>query len=71
MDLAEQVVELQMRIAYQEDALEQLSDVIAKQDIDIIQLKQQIRLLIQRVEDVARLPGEEGGVIVDERPPHY
>lgn len=71
MNLEEQVIELQMRIAYQEDALEQLSDVIAKQDVEIVQLKQQIRLLIQRVEDVARLPGEEGGTLVDERPPHY
>ncbi len=69
-DIQEQLVELQTRVAFQEDTLEQLNAVIAQQDADITQLKQQIRLLAQRLEDAVRTQSA-GASEIDERPPHY
>ncbi len=70
-DIQDQLIDLQTRVAYQEDTLEQLNQVITQQDADIVQLKQQIRILAQRLEDSLRsqVQGEEQ--ILDERPPHY
>lgn len=70
-DLQEQLIDLQTRVAYQEDTLEQLNQVITQQDADINQLKQQIRILVQRLEDSLRTQGQDGELIHDERPPHY
>lgn len=70
-DLQEQLIDLQTRVAYQEDTLEQLNQVITQQDADITQLKQQIRILAQRLEDSLRTQGQEGELVQDERPPHY
>lgn len=70
-DFQEQLIDLQTRVAYQEDTLEQLNQVITQQDADINQLKQQIRILAQRLEDSLRTQGQDGELIQDERPPHY
>ncbi|WP_039911950.1 SlyX family protein [Cellvibrio mixtus] len=70
-DFQEQLIDLQTRVAYQEDTLEQLNQVITQQDADITQLKQQIRILAQRLEDSLRTQGQGGEQIQDERPPHY
>ncbi len=71
-DIEEQLIDVQTRVAYQEDTLAQLNDVITKQDIEIVQLKQQVRLLAQRLDEMARDPlqGDEADV-ANERPPHY
>lgn len=70
-DIQDQLIDLQTRVAYQEETLEQLNQVITQQDADIIQLKQQIRLLAQRMEDSLRTQGQGGEGSSDERPPHY
>ncbi len=70
-DFQEQLIDLQTRVAYQEDTLEQLNQVITQQDADIIQLKQQIRILAQRLEDSLRTQGQGGEQTPDDRPPHY
>lgn len=70
-DFQEQLIDLQTRVAYQEDTLEQLNRVITQQDADIVQLKQQIRILAQRLEDSLRTQGQGGEPMQDERPPHY
>lgn len=70
-DFQEQLIDLQTRVAYQEDTLEQLNRVITQQDADIVQLKQQIRILAQRLEDSLRTQGQGGEQMQDERPPHY
>lgn len=71
IDIEDQLMDLQTRVAYQENTLEQLNDVIAEQDADIIQLKQQIRLLAKRMEEVESEQSIGDAEIIDERPPHY
>ncbi|MFO1388562.1 SlyX family protein [Cellvibrio sp.] len=71
MNLEDELVELQTRIAFQEDTINQLNQVITKQDADIIQLQQQIRLLAKRIDELALAQVGGGEEITDERPPHY
>lgn len=71
-ELEEQLIDVQTRVAYQEDTLAQLNDVITRQDIEIVQLKQQVRLLAQRFDELARNPLQANEAdSVNERPPHY
>ena len=70
-DLEEQLIDVQTRIAYQEDTLTQLNDVITRQDAEIIQLKQQLRLLALRIDEMQRNPAQANDEITNERPPHY
>ncbi len=71
-DIEEQLIDVQTRVAYQEDTLAQLNDVITRQDAEIVQLKQQMRLLAQRLDELVRNPlqGDEADS-ASERPPHY
>lgn len=71
-DIEEQLIDVQTRVAYQEDTLARLNDVITKQDAEIVQLKQQMRLLAQRLDELARDPAQAGDAdITNDRPPHY
>ena len=70
-ELENQLVDLQTRVAFHEDTLEQLNEVIAKQDADITQLKQQVRLLAKHLEELRSVQGEGDTEITNERPPHY
>lgn len=71
-DIEEQLIDVQTRVAYQEDTLAQLNEVITKQDAEIVQLKQQVRLLAQRVDELVRDPAQgDTAEIINDRPPHY
>jgi len=71
-DIEEQLIDVQTRVAYQEDTLAQLNDVITRQDAEIVQLKQQMRLLAQRLDELMRDPAQGSDTeITNERPPHY
>ena len=66
-----ELIELQTRIAYQEDTIAQLNNVVTKQDADILQLQQQMRLLAKRVDEVSFVREGESQDTPNERPPHY
>lgn len=71
-DIEEQLIDLQTRVAYQEDTLAHLNEVITKQDVELMQLKQQVRLLAQRLDEMARDPIQGDATdIINDRPPHY
>lgn len=67
----EAFIDLQMRVAFQEDMLNQLNDVVSKQDADILLLREQVRGLAQRLEESMRQSSQSENTLVDERPPHY
>lgn len=71
-DINDELIELQTRMAYQEDTIAQLNNVVTKQDADIIQLQQQMRLLVKRLDELSFAQDNNGGdEITNERPPHY
>jgi SlyX protein len=65
--LETQVEDLQTRLVYQEDLLQSLNDVIAKQDSVIVRLEQQNLENQQRIDDALHLFDSRGS----EKPPHY
>ena len=70
-DIQEELIELQTRMAYQEDTIAQLNDVITKQDSDITQLQHQMRLLAKRFEELLAEQDRSDIDDTNERPPHY
>ncbi len=64
----ERMTELETRIAFQEDALEQLSQIVNEQQRQLDELRQVVNGLAQRV---AELRPSTSDAPVDETPPHY
>ncbi len=61
---------LEEQIAHLTHTLDELSDVIARQDTEIVNLTQRVQMLMQR--EAAREAEGGGGIVLgDERPPHY
>ncbi|MCY1401389.1 Protein SlyX [compost metagenome] len=68
MSLEERVADLESRLAFQDDALQTLSDVVYEQERVIERLRLQMQVLIKRLEE---LQGEVGVADDDAPPPHY
>ncbi len=63
-------IDLETKIAYQEHNLQELSDVIFRQQQQIDKLESIIQLLIKRFDEFsAAQPGNSAPA--DEKPPHY
>ncbi|UZD91416.1 SlyX family protein [Cognatishimia activa] len=61
---------LEEQIAHLTKTVEELSDVVARQDTDIALLQRRVQMLLEREADRESAGG--GGVVIgDERPPHY
>lgn len=69
--LSAPIEDLQVRIAFLDDLVEQLNDQVAKQTLEIADLKKQMSLLYQRVESSDRSEGIADFDPVADRPPHY
>ena len=65
--LQQQIIDLQSRLAHQEDLLHSLNKVIAAQDTAILKLNQQLQLQQNKLDDVTYTL-ESSGI---EKPPHY
>ena len=66
----ERMEKLEEKIAHLTRTVEELSDVIARQDTELVLLKRRVQMLLEREADRENQGG--GGVILgDERPPHY
>ena len=63
--------ELESRLAFLDDTVEQLNDVIARQDHDIRLMQQRLSELLTRLDDTGSAGAEAGAAPQDEIPPHY
>ncbi|GMR06195.1 MAG: hypothetical protein BMS9Abin25_0779 [Gammaproteobacteria bacterium] len=67
--MQETIIDLQTRLAYQEDSLEAVNLTVVRQQSAIEQLQKEILRLKEMIEDLRGTQGnEESGV---ELPPHY
>jgi SlyX protein len=67
----ERMDELESRLAFQDDLIENLNDVVARQDREIARLERRLVEVEARLEELTAPPagaGESGG---HEVPPHY
>lgn len=65
----ERIIELEIKLAYQEDLIQALNQVVASQQMQLTKLEETCKLLNEKIKSLAyagRLPGE-----TEERPPHY
>jgi uncharacterized coiled-coil protein SlyX len=67
----DRIARLEAELAFQGDALRELSDTMAKQQLDLIDARREVSHLVSQLAELrGRLEygqGEDG----DERPPHY
>ena len=63
--------ELESRLAFQEDIIENLNQVVARQDGEMLALKRQLADLAERIEEFDRIAPAAGASAGEEIPPHY
>ena len=63
----EAVIDLEMKLAFQEDLLQKLDDALVAQQHQIKVLEDQVRVLSQQIQRLSEAHPEAE----DERPPHY
>ncbi|MDX1570064.1 MAG: SlyX family protein [Xanthomonadales bacterium] len=67
--LAARIEDLEARLAFQEQAIEQLSDTVYRQEQELTALKRRVKTLSERTSEMAeRLADAPDG---HEPPPHY
>ncbi|GGJ81057.1 SlyX family protein [Pseudomonas matsuisoli] len=69
MSVESRVVDLEMRVAFQDDALNTMSHELAQQQRTIEKLQAQIASLLKRQEELVERVDAGGGV--EPPPPHY
>jgi len=69
-DLRRRIEELESQAAFQEQQHRELDEIVARQDRELLQLKQQLRELGQHLLEV-RDSGAAAPGVADEVPPHY
>jgi SlyX protein len=65
----ESIIRLETKVAYQDDLIQQLNEVVIDQQQRIKALESKIGLLSKKLEDLLELAAEER--TRGERPPHY
>ena len=65
------IEDLQVRITFLDDLVEQLNEQVARQHIEIEDLKRKMQLLYQRVESADLSEGVAAFDPMTNRPPHY
>ncbi|QWF69924.1 SlyX family protein [Methylomonas paludis] len=63
------IIEIEIKQAYQEDLIQSLNTVVARQQNQISKLEETCKLLHDKIKNLA-LDGSQSAV-GDERPPHY
>ncbi|NVK22775.1 MAG: SlyX family protein [Kangiellaceae bacterium] len=70
-ELQEQIEELQSKLAFQDDTIEQLNQMVTKQDKIIRKMEQRFILIGEKLLDMeSQLPNKPFNP-ADELPPHY
>nr|WP_027834942.1 SlyX family protein [Maritalea myrionectae] len=66
-ELLERIEALEMRVAYQEQTIDDLNQTITKQWTEFDKLNREIAKLYAQMQEI----DNGGGGEIDERPPHY
>jgi SlyX protein len=63
--------EVESRLAFQDDLIESLNRVVARQDLELADLARRLRALEGRLGDLTETVSLAGGASGQEVPPHY
>lgn len=67
--MEDRIIRLEETVAIQERIIEQLSDALTEQQVEIAEMSKQLRLLGERVKNVG--PGSDNEPGDEPPPPHY
>ena len=69
----QRLISIETKIAYQEDTIAQLNDVVCQQQNQIDALERLTQQLLGRVRDLSESASQSANAFsaTDERPPHY
>lgn len=71
-DVDRQIVDLQSKLAFQEDTVQVLNEMVSEQQQDILSLKAQMRTLLGELRNILdELKDETTRLSDNEKPPHY
>ena len=65
----ERLEDVESQLAFLDELVERLNDVVARQDLELIELKRQVGLLSERLMEIGQ--AVPGAAQQDETPPHY
>ena len=72
MDTQDAIIDLQARVAHQDDTLLKLNDVIAHQQGELLRLSQSVKILAEQLRSVREASPSDGASGEEyELPPHY
>jgi len=69
--LIDRLDDLESRMAFQDDLIENLNEVVARQDQDLARLTLQLKALATKLSDMSEAGGETSTPPDYEVPPHY
>jgi SlyX protein len=64
------MIDLETRLAFQEDTLNALNDIVTQQQLQIDRLEKTSKSLVDRIRNLSTIMNS-GDEYVDEKPPHY
>jgi SlyX protein len=67
----ERIIELEIKLAYQEDLLQTLNNIVGEQQQQIQRLEKTCQMLYERMKSLSSENSGNNGSIIDEVPPHY
>lgn len=70
-DAGPRLDEVESRLAFQDDLIESLNRVVARQELELADLSRRLRALEGRLGDLAEAASLAGGAAGPEVPPHY
>ncbi|MCP8898762.1 SlyX family protein [Gilvimarinus xylanilyticus] len=69
--MSSEIEDLQSRLAFQEDTLNELNSIVARQDRQLTELTDAYARLAQKLDDMAYEREQGVAAPANERPPHY
>ncbi len=67
----EKIIELEIKLAYQEDLLQDLNTVMGQQQEQILKLQEMCKLLNEKIASLSQSVPSAGVASAHEIPPHY
>jgi SlyX protein len=69
-DVIQQLEAAQTQLAFQEDVIQSLNEIVTTQSVDIQSLIRKVELLSSRFHNLSQIVGEADAE-TDQKPPHY
>lgn len=70
-ELESKLLDLESRYSFQDDLLQKLNDIVARQQNQLDDQQKLLQMMQNRLLEVSELMAQGSGIQTDEKPPHY